>query len=183
MNPRKLELYERGVADAEAFLERNELRFPAWVLNPGLDGRGLYEAREERVSVNLHNCTLPPDTPGYSWSFPGYKVDASPYGVVCHETGHHVHHLLGWSGVPAGWYRKRVSGYEPNWTESTAETLKLLIGNPDLLRVGVSARWEIVTGPWGLKPVHSRPWREVLEERGAHPRLLRAAENWVNRTR
>lgn len=179
----KHDLYEEGVALAEAFLELNALRFPAWVLNSALEHRGLYEADHERVSVNLSNCLVPVSNPGYSWSFPGYKADNTPIGVVAHETGHHVHHLLGWHGVPAHWYRKPVSGYEPNWAESVAETIRLLITNPNLVRESVPDRFEVVTEKWGLEPVHDLPWRDVLEARGAHPRIVLAADRWVQRKR
>lgn len=179
----KEELYRQGVALAEGFLEVNGLRFPSWALNSSLPHRGLYEPPLERVSVNLENCLLPVRVPGYSWSFPGYKADNTPVGVVAHETGHHVHHLLGLSAVPAGWYRKRVSGYEPNWIESAAETLKLLITNPNLLREGAPVRYGVVVNTWGLTPPHDTPWREVLEGRGAHPRIVAAAGNWVTRGR
>lgn len=181
MNPRKQELYDEGVEMAEAFLNRNRLRLPAWQIDPTLEHRGLYTP--DLVRVNLSNCLLPVGTPGYSWSFPGYKADNTPVGVVAHETGHHVHYLMGMSGVPAGWYREPVSGYEPNWAEMVAETFKLMITNPDLLRQACPERWGTVTLAWGLKPVHDLEWRRVLEDRGAHPRITAAAENWVGRAR
>lgn len=183
MNPEKLRLYHGGVDAAEAFLNRNDLRFPTWTLDPALDLRGRYEPQLERVSVNLSNCALPVGVPGHRWSFPGYKADVTPGGVVAHETGHHVHFLLGYPAVTTDWYRKKISGYEPNWAESVAESVRLLISNPELLREGTPARWGVMTGTWGLQPVHDRPWRQVLEGQGAHPRIVVAAENWVRRTR
>lgn len=179
MNLVKQALYDEGIAMCEAWLEHNGLRFPAWTVDPTLEHRGQYEP--ERVRINLDNCLHPVGVPGYSWSFPGYKADNTPIGVLAHETGHHAHYLLGYPPVPAYWYRgKPVSGYEPNFAESFAETIKLLITNPNLLREGRRDRFEHLED-LGLRALHDAPWRRILEARSAHPRIIQAAENWVSR--
>lgn len=179
VNPLKQELYEEGINLAEAFLDLNNLHYPAWQIDPTLQHRGEYTP--DLVRTNLDNCLLPVGVPGYQWSFPGYKADNTPLGVVAHETGHHVHHVLGYPSVPPYWYRgEPVTNYEPNWAESWAETIKLMITNPNLLREGKPLRWDHLED-LGLKAVHDTPWRQVLETRGAHPRIVAAAGNWVSR--
>lgn len=129
------------------------------------------------VNVNLAKSRPVTRTPGFSWTFPGWKADLTALGIVAHEVGHYVH-----SRVPAldlrSWRGEaNVTSYEPNFSESFAEAVKLFLTNPDLLRVGRPVRYATLTSI--LTPPHHVPWREVLEARGAHDKFLSAAGNWL----
>jgi hypothetical protein len=151
-------------------------------------GTGLYY--DGHVFVNLPRCALPVHKPAVrSWSWPGWKTDRTPVGVVAHETGHHVEWALRRAGRPqygtawrtllADTKRQTVSGYEPVPSEAWAETLRLFILNPDLLRRALEARYAFVTG-LGLRPVPRllrKGWRAVL----ANPAYYPAGERWTGK--
>jgi hypothetical protein len=179
----RYQLLELGQSLAGAVLGRSDIALPAYrIYDPRhrLPDRGWY--RSGVVSINLPVCRPATRTPGYAWSFPGYKADTTPTGVVAHEVGHHVDAVMR-VGELRGWDREtRVSSYEPNRDEAFAEAFKLFVTNPDLLRVGRPRRWELLIG-LGLDPGDLTPWDEVLTDRGAHPRFVAAARNWISCTR
>jgi hypothetical protein len=101
---------------------------------------------------------------------PGSFEDYTPYGVFCHEVGHHVDYSLHSKGHSkrCGLFlslveeEEEVSGFEYNVQESFAEAIRLFVTNPDLLRVGRPLRWDYLTKVLRLKPLHAAPWRRVL---------------------
>jgi hypothetical protein len=118
-------------------------------------------------------------TAGRSWSYPGYVVDRTPFGVLAHELGHHVDRAHG----PRGGERSHVwrpldpsplTGYCPNDNEWFAELFRLFVTNPDLLRLVRPRIYPAFAG--AFKSVEARPWREVLA--GAE-RQIKAAENKI----
>lgn len=138
--------------------------------------------------VNLKKSRVPVKNPGFSWSFTGFKADLTAPGVLAHETGHHTHFWLNTKHSPEELLRliravraeePAVSGYEPNNYEVFAEAMRLFILNPTLLQAGRPKRYQLLTHVLGLRPLHSTPWRQVLQF--AHPRLIAAAESWINR--
>lgn len=139
--------------------------------------RGWYRAG--RVTINLARCRPPTGVPGYSWSFPGYKADLTPVGVVTHEFGHHVDASRGSPDLSSWGDEAPVSGYEPNRDEAFAEAFRLFCTNPDLLRVGRPRRWRTLGE--GVDPGDLVPWEDVLRSRGAHERIVNAARNWISR--
>lgn len=136
-----------------------------------------------RVTVNLPRNRPATKTPGFSWSFPGYKADRTPVGVFTHELGHHVDDYLNEPIITSWGDEAPVSGYEPNRQESWAEAWRLFCTNPDLLRVGRPRRWHTLTETLGLVPSdllgELEPWEERLERWGAHEKFLSAARNFV----
>lgn len=141
---------------------------------------------QDKVWVDLAKCSTPRFVKSRNWSWPGYKVDKTPAGVVAHETGHYVvwcmrqdysmgmntfakdfdaHPLIDWPKIMRG---KPVSGYEPTSEEAFAETMRLFILNPDLLRAGWPGRYNFLVDAIGMKPAHSHTWREVFSHAPAH---------------
>lgn len=125
-------------------------------------GTGLYS--QGHVFVNVERTAWPVQTPSMrSWSWPGWKTDRTAIGVVAHEIGHYVTDVVSegrtaeekavsreaWTRIIRG---KKVSGYEPVPDEAGAESLRLFILNPDLLRKAIPARYNFLTG-LGLKPL------------------------------
>lgn len=156
-------------------------------------GTGLYY--DGHVFVNIPVCAVPRTKPFMqSWSWPGWKTDRTAYGVVAHEVGHHVEvvhtreRVRGYKDLIYAWkkglseHRKeRVSGYEPVPSEAWAETLRLFILNPDLLRKACPWRYDFVFG-CGLRALPSllrKGWKRVLNNEN----YCEAAERWIERGR
>lgn len=122
---------------------------------------------------------------GMQWSFPGYTVDRTPYGVVQHELGHHVDVLF---SCRAGAYfgdfsqamRKRtgeapITTYCPNDGEWFAEMFRVFVTNPDLLlALRPGTHREMLTT---FKPVFDDSWVDRLA--GAPDRTMLAAQRKV----
>lgn len=208
----KLELYEQGVRLAQSFLAANKLVQPNFhtyddaPLSYGnhlatfkrtapLQGKatGWYDNRN--IFVNLKACAWPREAPAFqSWSYPGYKIDRTPVGVVAHETGHHVDFELRKKGIftpelQMEWRKmttrkrkdcKRVTGYEPIPVESFAESMRLFILNPHLLEKGILERYEFLTLKLNLKPSETRNFDAVLNN---HPAYVAQAEKWIVKKR
>lgn len=175
----KREAFEEAKKIAREFLALNSLPLCPFREHQ-LDSRGLYERGE--ILVDLKGTVSPVITPGFSWSFPGYKADITVYGVTAHETGHHVSASLGRAARSAwrlGHRDPRVTSYgRANGEEGLAEAIRVFILNPDLLRVGRPGMWAVLTHfPFGLKPLHDDPWDEVLAF--AHDKILIAAKGWM----
>jgi hypothetical protein len=140
--------------------------------------------------VNLSKSRTPVKSPGFCWSFTGFKADLTAPGILAHETGHHIHAEIN-NAIDTKHARimldclrliakqeVAVSGYEPNAHEIFAEMTRLFILNPKLLQEGRPLRYKFLLG-CGLKPIHDTPWRDVLKY--AHPRMISAAESWIRR--
>lgn len=175
----KVEALEEASGIVREFLWLNDLPVPP-IYRSTLSCRGLY--RDGKIYIDLKGTIPPVKVPGYAWSFPGYKADITVYGVLAHETGHHV------SAMRRSCYRiwrtghsdPAVSSYgPPNHEEGLAEAIRLFILNPDLLRIGRPGMWNTLTTSYGLKPLHLNPWDEVLIF--AHDRIIQQAEKWMVR--
>lgn len=140
------------------------------------------------IAVDVNSChterRVRPKTSEPFWHAPGAHIDYTPFGVFCHEVGHHVDYIL----HPKAYSRQNgfqevvdneeeVSGCEHNVLESFAEAIRLFITNPDLLRQGRPDRYEYLTRGMGLKPRHNRGWRVVLRNAGKH--VCSSAEAWL----
>lgn len=151
-------------------------------------GTGLYY--RGTIFVNVPVTALPVTNPhAQHWSFPCWKIDRTAMGVVAHELGHHCQYILQQRGkindehgeqwrclIQSRYGRKRVSGYEPVPSEANAETLRLFILNPDLLKRAIPGRYEYVTRIMGLKPSEQRTWKQVLHH---HPAYVKQGIHWI----
>ena len=163
---------------AEEFCEYNGLPVIPVYNDVRLRGYGLYE--HEKIKVNVQATATPQRTRGRAWSFPGHKSDRTAAGVVCHETGHHAYFNC---KLPRGWREvvaatRPITSYEPSAGEAYAESLRLFILNPDLLRLGRPERYKYITEYHGLRPVVTLEWRAVLEHAPEH--ILAAAEKFAS---
>jgi len=118
---------------------------------------------------------------GRQWSWPGYIVDRTPFGVLAHELGHHVEGAHGAKGGQRShvWRpldTKPLTSYCPDDNEWFAELFRLFVTNPDLFQALRPKIAHLFKADWG-NPVETRPWREVL----GIERQIRAAENRVAR--
>lgn len=119
---------------------------------------------------------------GRQWSYPGYVVDRTPFGVIQHELGHHVDVLRGEHSkayfsnysrdLRAETGEKKITNYCPNDAEWFAEIFRLFVTNPDLLKCIRPLTYNRLISD-GFKPVFNDTWRD---------RLRLAPERYVNAT-
>ena len=107
---------------------------------------------------------------GADW--PAHPVDDTATGVTAHEVGHYVWHWLQlrtepWKKTLSG--KRRTGKFESDPEEAWAETIRLFILNPALVKAGLPKRWAFITGPdVRLRPLPQlmkRGWRAVLGSR------------------
>lgn len=170
-------LWRQALVLCQAFCEENAIEAPRIVTRTRTQHHG-YWTSEGRIVVNLERCLPPTKTPAYAWSFPGYKADLTVAGVLAHELGHHAEDD---SGITARDWRVYTNGeppptsYAPNWHEDFAESMKIFVLNPDLLRIGRPRRYEALAAVF--TPTVQVSWQEVLKF--AHPRYTAAVASWA----
>lgn len=182
----KLELLANGEKVTVAFCAANGLPLPTitkasaqqWFVS----ACAYYRANV--INICVDRCAAI-GTAGRQWSYPGYTVDRTPYGVLQHELGHHADVLRSAKRGPYfGDYSVNVRGcsgeepltsYCPNDAEWFAEMFRLFVTNPDLLQqVRPRTHRELRAC---FEPVFSDCWRDRL--RNAPARTLAAAERKV----
>jgi len=179
----KYTLFEKGLDLISGFSSLNRIRKPKVFIYDGYhkSAYGLFYP-DNIIQINIKMCRAPVKTPGYDWSFPGYIQDLTPYGILAHEFGHYISDRLGKG------FRKnfiRINRLESNVTssdnrgldEKMAEAARLFITNPDLLKKGRPLRYQIFRDYY--EPIVNHRWRTVLKH--AHPKIIAAAENWLER--
>jgi len=178
-----LRLFDLGARLMFLFCRRNHMAVPRLVLygSPWRISACAYY-RPTTIHVNIaHTARL--GYGGRAWSWPGYVVDRTPYGVIQHELGHHVDWLLSgrskrrWSGDLSAKIRqesksKPISGYCPNDEEWFAEMFRLFVTNPDLLK-SIRPSVYVALRDQGLKPYFRATWKSLLE--GAPKRTIAQA--------
>lgn len=127
---------------------------------------GYYLRETGAVTVHLDRCLPPRD--GFSWV--GHATDVTEAGIVAHEIGHALEERLGWQVVSrAMWAWSNDEPTLTNYrarrtTEDFAEVVRLLILNPELLRLLRPRRYRFLTVNAGVKLSETRSWREVLHD-------------------
>jgi len=120
-------------------------------------------------------------TAGRQWSYPGYCVDRTPFGVLQHELGHYVDRQHGAAGGTLShlWHAvdpRSLTSYCPNNNEWFAEWFRLFVTNPHLVYVLRPALFALFDKQW--RSVETRPWFRILE---SAPRQLQAASKRIQR--
>lgn len=188
----KDELFAAGVALMEEFCTTNRINVPSVVRLKRTDrlyhlATCAYYRHTEGITIMVEKCA----NYGYggrAWSWPGYVIDRTPYGVIQHELAHHVDHLLTNQGA---WFSRRVhdvsqekplTGYLGTdkkmatfYQEWFAENFRLYVTNPDLcecLRPGFCRTMR----QYGFKPVVFGSWRRVLDDHRAPERIVMQAQ-------
>ena len=184
MTPRvdssKADLFEMGKAHIAKWCELNVVEPPR--VNPRLGtpdfGTCAYY-REGEIEIWVQSCAAVGRF-GRQWSYPGYVVDRTPYGVLAHELGHHVDRQHG----PAGGVRSHLwrpldaaplTSYCPNDNEWFAELFRLFVTDPDLFRLVRPSIADLFCQEWPTRAEH-RQWNEVLANSARH---LAAAQNKI----
>lgn len=195
----KLTAYSHARELCDTFLTVNQLPQPKAYLtepdesrrppgkNPWSDNGWYWK---DVLYVNVKHSKTPVKTPGFAWSYTGFKADMTAPGILAHELGHYVKDLIDRKvdrkhrkvfdmNIKAiGEIEPNVSSYEPNSDERWAEAFRLFVLNPDLLREGRPIRYEFFLH-LRLQPVNTLTWREVLVN--AHPKMIKATESWIKK--
>lgn len=177
----KENLYAEGLRYVKTFCDANNLEMPTIKLRKGGGACGEYYFGKKLILINLNGCAKEVDNPGYGWSHRHYFVDREPCGVVCHEFGHYVHDILTNNKfiLPK---ENPITNYEPNICERFAETMKLFILNPNLLKEYAPKRYDALTKELGLKQIIFTNWKDTFEY-GISKKYITACENRIARVR
>jgi hypothetical protein len=185
----KGELLERGRTVMAAFCSENSVPapeiYPVQVSAWNVEFCAYY--RNSVTHICVARCAAI-GVAGPAWSYPGYTVDRTPYGVVQHELGHHVDVLKGqrkgsysWSEFSASVRgrsgEKQITSYCPNDAEWFAEMFRVFVTNPELLRLVRPRTFRELRQCF--TPVFSDSWRERLKD--APARTITAAERQVEK--
>jgi len=183
---KRLSLFTLGGSLSQDFCINNDIPVPEYKIQ-SLDSTGLYipatHTKKAQILVNIDVTANPVENPSHMrWSHPGWKTDRTPFGVVLHETGHHIEKITRQKGLwkAYNWTvislrGKKVSGYEPDDSEAFAETMRLFIGNPDLLRRAIPERYNYLCQVLGLQPIVSLDYKTAIGNNNYFP----AAEKWA----
>lgn len=178
----KQELFAMGKVRIAHWCELNGVDVPAVNERTGRPDFGVcayYRSGEIEIWVN---ACAGVGLAGRQWSYPGYVVDRTPFGVLAHELGHHVDRQHGpaggtlshlWRALDAA----PLTGYCPNDNEWFAELFRLFVTNPDLLRAVRPKIADLFFKEWP-RMVERRTWREVLADSARH---IAAATNKIRR--
>lgn len=144
---RKQELFNRGVEVLQHFCKVNNLQAPEVVQSDEpkqFTSCAFYRNNVIKICVLACAAVHRPEVPR-QWSFPGYTVDRTPYGVLQHELGHHIDVLYSTRkgnyygdysiGLRRATDERSITSYCPNDAEWFAEIFRLFVTNPDLLRL------------------------------------------------
>jgi hypothetical protein len=169
-------LFKWGVQRADAFCLANGIRrmeTKLYIKEEWLFSHVCAYWRDWTCHICLPHCGRPArgENDRRAWSWPGATTDRTPYGVVCHELGHHCDVLASTERGPYyGEYsqsvftrakEKAISGYEPNNpAEWFAEMFRLFVTNHALLLRIRPRTWEILMERW--TPVSDHDWRVAL---------------------
>lgn len=84
-------------------------------------------------------------------------------GIVCHEFGHYLHDKLTDCKLILP-KEKQITSYEPDYHERFAESIKLFITNPDLLKQYDPKRYDVIVNKLNLKPIINKSYIDVFKE-------------------
>jgi len=199
----KFKLLEAGLKLILKFCKKNEIEAP-YVWNVTKDNRyyyvdscGFYKnycnykkswkttPRGPVIAIMVGKCAHIGKS-GACWSYPGYTVDRTPYGVLQHELGHYVGELLDSRTEPVEYrvldseacgIEEALTGYCPNTSEYFAEMFRLFVTNPNLLKVLRPLNYAAIRKRF--QPVIKKCWRWVLED--APERTIKATENKIRK--
>lgn len=171
-------LKQEGLNILKQFCELNNMPMPKihFVNKSKYGGCGWYENKVCYIVPSA--CATPAVNPGFKWSYPHYLVDRTLLGVICHEFGHYVHECLKYPKI--GRLGLKITGYEPNMDERFAETMKVFLTNPDLLKHYNPKRYDYLTKRLKLKPVYTADWKTQLNIYGpVNQKYITACENKI----
>jgi hypothetical protein len=171
-NYNKLEFYNKTIKLSNYFCEINGLEIPKVIIDETINSTGLYVNKkycsdgESKIYIAFKKCRFPVKKPGFQWSFTGYKSDKTVSGVICHELGHHFHFSNNIKVFIEEFNKLKgedyLTSYHPNTSEDIAESIRLFILNPDLLKKLRPKRYFKLLD-LGLKQITNYYWADILK--------------------
>lgn len=163
----KDELFVAGVERVKSWCVRNSISIPMieYMKDEPDFGTCAYY-RNKWIYIWVQHCA------SIGYSYPGYVVDRTPYGVLCHELGHHVDKAHGASGgIVASKLRratgeKPITSYCPNDNEWFAEIFRLFVTNPSLLKLLRPKSYRYLDSKYFS--VETKSWRVILKDSPRH---------------
>jgi len=197
----KDEMFHAGVSLAERFCKFNGISMPGVErLNPSQREYHLGTCAYYRpyiIHIMVEKCAHR-GLGGRAWSWPGYVIDRTPYGVIQHELGHHVdtirtgqvsrENLMDKLFSKQIWEVSReapLTGYlgtdkeAPTfYMEWFAENFRLFVTNPDLSK---KLRPKFYAGvvQSGINPPPHDDWEMELLWADAPPRIVEQARKKI----
>lgn len=195
-------MFSAGVALAERFCARNDVTMPTVErLNPTQRNYHIGTCayyRPTTIHVMVEKCANR-GFGGRAWSWPGYTVDRTPYGVVQHELGHHVDTVKTGEVTRENLLEKLFSKqiYEQSkelpltgylgtdkqtatfFMEWFAENFRLFVTNPDLSSA-LRPRFYAAVITSGIQPLGHDDWETVLLSNGAPTRIIEQARKKIS---
>lgn len=171
----KQQMLDEGLLLADKFCAANGLQVPSMHVETGTwDFSACAYYRPTRgIVIHVPSCAHI-GTAGQSWSYPGYFIDRTPYGVLQHELGHHADWVRGGEKDPRKYFSDfgsklrsdsgevKLTNYCPNDAEWFAEMFRLFVTNSDLLKHIRPRTHRLLTEHF--EPVVTAPWHEVLKQ-------------------
>lgn len=167
----KENLYHKGVARVEKFCKVNKISLPIIEAIPIEDwhvGACAYYHRDT-IKICLTECASPAtELQTRNWNWPGSTTDREPYGVLCHELGHHCDFYSGMDckghsysslycqAVMAESGEEPITSYCPNTAEWFSEIFRLFITNHALLVLLRPVAHSILSRKF--EPVSNKNW-------------------------
>lgn len=189
-NPTRDELFSRGKLRARRWCEANDTSMPDCIAIDGHLWRFGVCAyyRPTAIRICIDRCA-PLGFAARAWSWPGYVIDRTPFGVVAHELGHHVDwHMSDERGAYFGNFSRKLrraageeklTNYCPNDAEWFAEIFRLFVTNGALLKLLRPRTYKLLTEEHQLRFVSNSDWRAELS--GAPARTILQAEKKIER--
>lgn len=195
-------MFTEGIALAERFCSFNAIPMPtverlnASQRNYHIGTCAYY--RPTTIHVMVEKCANR-GFGGRAWSWPGYAIDRTPYGVIQHELAHHVDELRTGEGVTrenllARLFSKQIhdqSGEPPLtgylgtdkqtvtfFMEWFAENFRLFVTNPDLSNA-LRPKFYAALVASGIKPVINFAWDFTLRGNDAPDRIVEQARKKI----
>jgi hypothetical protein len=197
----KEKLYQDGLKLINEFCRINSIPIPEIIRLK--KGDELYELatcayyRHPTIRIMVEKCASP-GMGGRLWSWPGYVIDRTPYGVLQHELAHHMDTLrsqdilrnvnspdLSFSEtIHKESLEKPMTGYTTqghsrpqkiHWfMEWFAENFRVFVTNPDLCK-RLRPKFYKAIVMRGIKPVIESNWLQTLEKQNATQRIIEMA--------
>lgn len=178
----KAEMCDYGVSLAKRFCELNDIAMPSIERlepsSPYYHLRSCAFYRPTSIRIMVGKCAGK-GFGGPAWSWPGYAIDRTPYGVIQHELGHHVDHVRSTMPLKAKedlfsfriWTASQeepLTGYlgtdkasQTFYNEWFAENFRLFVTNPDL-SLALRPKFFDAMLAAGFKTLTNASWMTVL---------------------
>lgn len=126
---------------------------------------GYYDNYRQIVHINLNKCKKPESEYSQNYTFPGWRYDSTPLGVLAKQCGYHLDNILENPSLDKTWcniFESSIFKKDESYLNDFSECVRLFITNPGLLKRGRPQKWQYFTKYLKIKPVFDLNWDEIL---------------------